>query len=83
MNLPIDNSRKRYNCQVPSTFSFGALKSNRQAHDWNHYQDQLVIYCLKRHLAYLVKYVITSEESILNSSNKNTYYSTSRHAICL
>lgn len=22
MNLPIDNLRKRYNCQVPSTFSF-------------------------------------------------------------
>lgn len=82
MNLPIENLRKRYNCQVPSTCSFGAFRSNGQAHDQNHYQDQLVIYCLKRHLVYLVKSVITSEESILNT-NKNTCYSTSRHAICL
>lgn len=81
MNLPIDNLRKRYNCQVPSTFSFDAFRSNGQAHDWNHYQDQLVIYCLKRHLVYLVKCIITSENIL--DTNKNRYYSISRHVICL
>lgn len=28
MNLPIENLRKRYNCQVPSTFSFGTFRNN-------------------------------------------------------